>query len=144
VSPRRTTVYYLVGQNSLLFNIINLTSPVLIIVAVKMRAETVALVPDRDRWFLFIAGDVVSYYVLFHDVFRSCSRSTRVQPDRDVPFPGRRTRCTAVSLPHHGLALAITRAIGAGPHQSLDSPWWRRCGHRVVGAVDLAVHPSPT
>jgi diguanylate cyclase (GGDEF)-like protein/PAS domain S-box-containing protein len=87
-----TTVYYLVGQNSLLFNLIGLTSPILIIVAVKMHA------PEK-RWpwyliaigqFLFIAGDVVSYnYVLFHDVFPQLfPLDFAFNPTGDVPFPG--------------------------------------------------------
>jgi len=87
-----TTVYYLVGQNSLLFNLIGLTSPILIIVAVKIHA------PEK-RWpwyliaigqFLFIAGDVVSYnYVLFHDVFPQLfPLDFAFNPTGDVPFPG--------------------------------------------------------
>ena len=87
-----TTVYYLLGQNSLLFNLIGLTSPILIIVAVKIHA------PEK-RWpwyliaigqFLFIAGDVVSYnYVLFHDVFPQLfPLDFAFNPTGDVPFPG--------------------------------------------------------
>ena len=128
-----TTVYYLVGQNSLLFNLIGLTSPILIIVAVKIHA------PEK-RWpwyliaigqFLFIAGDVVSYnYVLFHDVFPQLfPLDFAFNPAGDVPFPGPADALVprGVSLPHHGLAADDPRAqSGAGPHQPAGlARWWR-------------------
>ena len=87
-----TAVYYVVGQNSLLFNLVGLASPVLIIVAVRMHRP-------ENPWpwyliaigqFLFIAGDVVSYnYELFNLVFpRVFWLDYAFNPMGDVPFPG--------------------------------------------------------
>ena len=87
-----TVAYYLLGHNSYLFNVIGLSSPVLILVAVHLHK------PERRApWFLiaigqflFIAGDVVSYnYERFAHRCRSSSRSTTpFNPAGDVPFPG--------------------------------------------------------
>ena len=88
-----TVAYYLLGHNSYLFNVIGLSSPVLILVAVRLHK------PERRApWFLiaigqflFIAGDVVSYnYERFNaGAAAALPARLRVQPGTgDVPFPG--------------------------------------------------------
>ncbi|MGZ8631139.1 MAG: putative bifunctional diguanylate cyclase/phosphodiesterase [Actinomycetota bacterium] len=87
-----TALYYMLGHNSFLFNVIGLSSPVLILVAVHMHQPE-----KRAPWlliaagqFLFIAGDVVSYnYVHFSDAFpRLFPLEFAFNPMGDVPFPG--------------------------------------------------------
>ncbi len=64
-----TTIYFLSGHHSWVFNLIGLSSPVLILVAVRIHKPE-----QRTPWylfalgqFLFIAGDVVAYnYSAFH------------------------------------------------------------------------------
>ena len=51
VAVAATVVYYVLGHNSYLFNVIGLTSPVLILVAVQLHK------PERRApWFLIAAG----------------------------------------------------------------------------------------
>ena len=87
-----TTLYYAMGQNSVLFNLIGLTSPILILVAVRIHKPE-----KRWPWYLiaigqliFIAGDVVSYnYEGFHELLPSIFRlDYTYNPAGDVPFPG--------------------------------------------------------
>ncbi len=87
-----TVVYYVFGHNSYLFNVIGLTSPVLILVAVRLHKPE-----QRAPWFLiavgqflFIAGDVVSYnYELFNLAFPQVfPLDFAFNPAGDVPFPG--------------------------------------------------------
>ncbi|MEX1262758.1 MAG: EAL domain-containing protein [Actinomycetota bacterium] len=87
-----TAVYYVLGNNSYLFNVIGLTSPVLILVAVRLhkperRAPWLLIAAGQ---FLFIAGDVVSYnYELFNLVFPQLfPLDFAFNPAGDVPFPG--------------------------------------------------------
>jgi diguanylate cyclase (GGDEF)-like protein/PAS domain S-box-containing protein len=87
-----TVVYYVLGHNSYLFNVIGLTSPVLILVAVRLHK------PERRApWFLiaagqflFIAGDVVSYnYEQFSLALPQLfPLDFAFNPAGDVPFPG--------------------------------------------------------
>ncbi len=87
-----TAVYYVLGNNSYLFNVVGLTSPVLILVAVRLHK------PERRApWFLiaagqflFIAGDVVSYnYERFSLVLPQLfPLDFAFNPAGDVPFPG--------------------------------------------------------
>ncbi|MGZ8614364.1 MAG: putative bifunctional diguanylate cyclase/phosphodiesterase [Actinomycetota bacterium] len=87
-----TVAYYALGHNSYLFNLIGLSSPVLILLAVRLHR------PERRApWFLiaagqflFIAGDVVSYnYELFNLVFPQLfPLDFTYNPMGDVPFPG--------------------------------------------------------
>jgi diguanylate cyclase (GGDEF)-like protein/PAS domain S-box-containing protein len=92
VAVAATAFYYLLGHNSFLFNVIGLSSPVLILVAVHMHQPE-----KRAPWlliaagqFLFIAGDVVSYnYVHFSDAFPQVfPLDFTFNPMGDVPFPG--------------------------------------------------------
>ena len=144
-----TTVYYLVGQNSLLFNLIGLTSPILIIVAVKIHA------PEK-RWpwyliaigqFLFIAGDVVSYnYVLFHDVFPQLfPLDFAFNPAGDVPFPGPADALYLAVYPCliTGLLLMIHARNPGRDRTSLLDSLMVAIGVATVSWVllDLAVHP---
>ncbi|MGZ5292393.1 MAG: putative bifunctional diguanylate cyclase/phosphodiesterase [Actinomycetota bacterium] len=87
-----TALYYGVGQSSVLFNLIGLSSPILILVAVRMHEPE-----KRWPWYLiaigqliFIAGDVVSYnYEQFHELLPSVFRlDYTFNPAGDVPFPG--------------------------------------------------------
>ncbi len=88
-----TVAYYLLGHSSYLFNLIGLSSPVLILVAVHLHK------PERRApWFLiaagqflFIAGDVVSYnYERFDRVAAAALPARlRLQPG------GRRARSRA-------------------------------------------------
>jgi len=87
-----TVVYYVLGHSSYLFNVIGLTSPVLILVAVRLHK------PERRApWFLiaagqflFIAGDVVSYnYERFNLALPQLfPLDFAFNPAGDVPFPG--------------------------------------------------------
>ncbi len=87
-----TVAYYVLGNNSYLFNVIGLTSPVLILVAVRLHK------PERRApWFLiaagqflFIAGDVVSYnYERFNLALPSIfPLDYAFTSTGDVPFPG--------------------------------------------------------
>jgi hypothetical protein len=87
-----TVAYYVLDQNSFMFNLIGLASPILIIVAVRMHKP-------QTKWpwyliaigqFLFIAGDMVSYnYAVFHEVLpRIFALDYTYNPMGDVPFPG--------------------------------------------------------
>ena len=62
----REVAYYLLGHNSYLFNLIGLSSPILILIAVRIHkpGHPGAVVPDRAGQFVFIAGDIVSYNYL--------------------------------------------------------------------------------
>ena len=91
-------VYFMVGHSSTLFNLIGLSSPILIVVAVKIHAP-------ENRWpwhliafgqFLFIAGDVVSYnYEQFATALPQVFwLDYTFNPAGDVPFPGPPTPCT--------------------------------------------------
>jgi diguanylate cyclase (GGDEF)-like protein/PAS domain S-box-containing protein len=87
-----TVVYYVFGHSSFLFNLIGLSSPVLILVAVHMHHPE-----KRAPWFwiaagqfLFIAGDVVSYnYERFSVALPQLfPLDYTFNPSGDVPFPG--------------------------------------------------------
>ena len=87
-----TALYYGLGQSSVLFNLIGLSSPILILVAVRIHQPE-----KRWPWYLiaigqliFIAGDVVSYnYEQFHELLPSVFRlDYTFNPAGDVPFPG--------------------------------------------------------
>ena len=87
-----TIVYFLLGQNSLLFNLIGLSSPILILVAVHIhkperRAPWILIALGQ---FVFIAGDVVSYnYARFAaSIPKLFPLDFTFNPDGDVPFPG--------------------------------------------------------
>ena len=92
-----TVGYYVLGHNSYLFNVIGLTSPVLILVAVRLHK------PERRApWFLiaagqflFIAGDVVSYnYERFNLVAAAgLPARLRLQPGRRRAVPRARPTC---------------------------------------------------
>ena len=80
------------GHHSSLFNLIGLSSPILILVAVHIHQPE-----KRWPWYLiaigqliFIAGDVVSYnYDQFHELLPSVFRlDYTFNPAGDVPFPG--------------------------------------------------------
>jgi len=92
VAMAAMAAYLLLGHNSYLFNAIGLSSPLLILLAVRLHKPE-----KRWPWFLialgqfvFIAGDVVSYnYIqlneLLPDVF---PLDFAFNPEGDVPFPG--------------------------------------------------------
>jgi diguanylate cyclase (GGDEF)-like protein/PAS domain S-box-containing protein len=92
VAVAATAAFYLLGHNSYLFNLIGLSSPVLILVAVRLHK------PERRApWFtiaagqfLFIAGDVVSYnYERFNQALPQLfPLDYAFNPAGDVPFPG--------------------------------------------------------
>jgi diguanylate cyclase (GGDEF)-like protein/PAS domain S-box-containing protein len=92
VAVAATAIYFAFGHDSFLFNLIGLSSPVLILVAVRLHK------PDRRApWFLiaagqflFIAGDVVSYnYVRFSEALPQVfPLDFTHNPMGDVPFPG--------------------------------------------------------
>ncbi|MGZ8566369.1 MAG: GAF domain-containing protein, partial [Actinomycetota bacterium] len=85
-------VYFLVGQNSVLFNLIGLSSAILILVAIHIhkperRAPWVLIALGQ---FVFIAGDVVSYnYARFAAAIPTVfPLDFTFNPEGDVPFPG--------------------------------------------------------
>ncbi len=79
--------YFMFGHNSYLFNVIGLSSPLLIVAAVRMHR------PERRApWFLiaagqfvFIAGDVVSYN---YEKLSGLVPGLFPMPAGEVPFPG--------------------------------------------------------
>ncbi|MEX2275219.1 MAG: EAL domain-containing protein [Actinomycetota bacterium] len=83
--------YYLLGNNSFVFNLIGLSSPILILIAVRIHK------PDHPwAWYLialgqfvFIAGDVASYnYLRLADVWPILfPLDYSLNPSGDVPFP---------------------------------------------------------
>ncbi len=85
-------VYFAVGQNSFLFNLIGLSSPILILVAIHIHK------PERRApWlliafgqFVFIAGDVVSYnYARFAAAIPTVfPLDFTFNPKATFPFPG--------------------------------------------------------
>ncbi|MDH4111803.1 MAG: hypothetical protein OEV60_03860 [Actinomycetota bacterium] len=87
-----TAAYYVLGHSSVLINVIGLSSPVFILVAVHLHK------PERRApWFtiaagqfLFIVGDVVSYnYERFnHSLPQLFPLDFAYNPAGDVPFPG--------------------------------------------------------
>ncbi len=85
-------VYFMVGHSSTLFNLIGLSSPILIVVAVRLHQPQT---PNAWRLialgqFLFIAGDVVSYnYERFATALPQVFWLDRTfNPAGDVPYPG--------------------------------------------------------
>jgi diguanylate cyclase (GGDEF)-like protein/PAS domain S-box-containing protein len=92
VATAAMVVYFASGHNSSLFNLIGLSSPILILIAIRMhqperRAPWILIAIGQ---FLFIAGDIVSYnYVLFHDALPGLfPLDFAFNPAGDVPFPG--------------------------------------------------------
>ena len=87
VAAVATAVYFLSGHHSWMFNLIGLSSPVLILVALRMWK------PDRRLpWvlfavgqFVFITGDVISYnYATFNGAF---PKLFPLDADGLTPFP---------------------------------------------------------
>ena len=85
-------VYFMVGHSSTLFNLIGLSSPILIVVAVRLHQPK-----TPSAWqlialgqFLFIAGDVVSYnYERFATALPQVFwLDYTFNPAGDVPYPG--------------------------------------------------------
>ena len=99
-----TAVYYVVGQNSFLFNLIGLTSPILIIVAVRIHKpeKRVALVPDRARPVPVHRGRrglVQLRAVPPGAPAGSSALDYAFNPAGDVPFPGHRRRALPRRVP---------------------------------------------
>ena len=134
--------YFAFGNNSYLFNVIGLSSPILIIVAVRMHK------PERRApgyliaigQFVFIAGDIVSYN--YEKLAEAVPGSVPADRTRGVPFPGPADRLYLLVYPFliAGIVLLIkARMPGrdlAGLLDSLDAR--DRRGNDLVGRPDLA------